>query len=270
MAKRDWLALQQEYLSAFDSSGVTPKEWCEEKGLNYNSARRHIKRPSDTVKNSKKELRKTAQKSAHCAKPEDAQKAVEVLQDDLGLTAQQARFCLEYVIDNNATQAAIRAGYSEDSASQTGYKLCQKSSVQKAIKELQTASVQRQMITADRVLAEMAKIGFSNFQDFIDEYGKPVNLTTISRDTAAAIKEVKVKTVHVKDQDIEEVTYKLHDKRAALVDLGKYHNLFNPGAQQKNDDQDIENLSDEERRSLIQELKSDCYRLGGCVDQEAR
>lgn len=43
MAKQDWKALQQQFLSEHNKSGITPKEWCEERGLNYATAKRHIK-----------------------------------------------------------------------------------------------------------------------------------------------------------------------------------------------------------------------------------
>ena len=60
------------------------------------------------------------------------------------LTAKQKRFVQEYIIDLNATQAAIRAGYSEKTASEQGYQLLQKTSVaesiQKAKKQLENRS----------------------------------------------------------------------------------------------------------------------------------
>lgn len=42
MAKRDWKALQQEYKLAFDERGISIKAWCDEKGINYNTARRYL------------------------------------------------------------------------------------------------------------------------------------------------------------------------------------------------------------------------------------
>ena len=57
-----------------------------------------------------------------------------------GLIDKQQRFVDEYLIDLNATQAAIRAGYSEKTAEQQGYQLLQKTSVLKAIEEAQNLS----------------------------------------------------------------------------------------------------------------------------------
>ena len=146
MAKPDWGELQQRFLSEHAATGVSPKEWCEAQGLNYATARRYIKKPSA----------QTAQKSA-LKKVRTAQKeqSAEELVDDDGLTAQQRRFVAEYLKDGNATQAAIRAGYSKKSAEQIGYQLLQKTSVAQAIAQQQKASIARTLGGADEVLAQM-------------------------------------------------------------------------------------------------------------------
>lgn len=82
------------------------------------------------------------------------------------LNKRQNLFVAEYLIDLNATQAAIRAGYSEKTAEQMGYQLLQKTSVQEAIQEAMKFREQRTQITQDRVLAELAKIAFADGTDF--------------------------------------------------------------------------------------------------------
>ncbi len=59
MAKPDWGELQQRFLSEHAKTGISPKDWCEEQGLNYTSARRYIKKPT-AQKN-------CAEESAQCA-----------------------------------------------------------------------------------------------------------------------------------------------------------------------------------------------------------
>lgn len=142
MAKPDWGELQQRFLSEHAATGVSPKEWCEAQGLNYATARRYIKKPSA----------QTAQKKVRTAQKEQS---AEELVDDDGLTAQQRRFVAEYLKDGNATQAAIRAGYSKKSAEQIGYQLLQKTSVAQAIAQQQKASIARTLGGADEVLAQM-------------------------------------------------------------------------------------------------------------------
>lgn len=143
MAKPDWGGLQQRFLSEHAATGVSPKEWCEAQGLNYATARRYIKK-STAQKPAQKKMR-TAQK----------EQSAEVLVDDDGLTAQQRRFVAEYLKDGNATQAAVRAGYSKKSAEQIGYQLLQKTPVAQAIAQQQKASIVRTLGSADEVLEQM-------------------------------------------------------------------------------------------------------------------
>ncbi len=114
MAKPDWGELQQRFLSDHAATGVSPKDWCEAQGLNYATARRYIKKPT---------AQKPAQKKLRTAQKE---KCAEELVDDDGLTDQQRLFVAEYLKDNNATQAAIRAGYSKKTANEQGARLLAK------------------------------------------------------------------------------------------------------------------------------------------------
>ncbi len=127
MAKPDWGELQQRFLSDHAATGVSPKDWCEAQGLNYATARRYIKKPSAQA----------------AQKPAQKEKCAEALVDDDDLTDQQRLFVAEYLKDNNAKQAAIRAGYSKKTAEQIGYQLLQKTSVAQAIAQQQKASIVR-------------------------------------------------------------------------------------------------------------------------------
>jgi hypothetical protein len=83
------------------------------------------------------------------------------------LTEKQRTFCNEYVIDLNATNAAIRAGYSEDSARSTAAHLLADGHVSDYIGLLQEEKFLRLRITADQVLMELARIGFADVEDFV-------------------------------------------------------------------------------------------------------
>lgn len=146
MAKPDWGELQQRFLSDHAATGVSPKDWCEAQGLNYATARRYIKKPTAQT------AQKPAQKKLRTAQKE---KCAEELVDDDGLTDQQRLFVAEYLKDHNATQAAIRAGYSKKTAEQIGYQLLQKTSVAQAIAQQQKASIVRTLGSADEVLEQM-------------------------------------------------------------------------------------------------------------------
>lgn len=93
------------------------------------------------------------------------------------LTAKQARFVQEYLIDLNATQAALRAGYSAKTAEQLGYQLLQKTSVQARISEAQKERSERTGIDAAWVLTRLATEANADLADLYDENGglKPVH-----------------------------------------------------------------------------------------------
>lgn len=145
MAKPDWGELQQRFLSEHAKTGISPKDWCEAQGLNYATARRYIKKPAAQ---SAQSAQKSAQKNVRNAQKE---KIADALVDS-ELTAQQKRFVAEYLIDQNATAAATRAGYSDSSY---GRQLLTIPHVAEAIAQQQKASLVRTLASADEVLAQM-------------------------------------------------------------------------------------------------------------------
>jgi phage terminase small subunit len=86
------------------------------------------------------------------------------------LSDKQERFCQEYLLDMNATQAYKRAGYSvksDQAAGVEGHKLLKNPKIQERVKQLQEKRSKSTGITADRVLKELATIGFSKITDFL-------------------------------------------------------------------------------------------------------
>lgn len=86
----------------------------------------------------------------------------------LGLTEKQQRFVDEYLVDLNATQAAIRAGYSPHTANEQGAQLLAKLSVQHAVREARSAQQNRTAITADTVLMEIANIALADARELVE------------------------------------------------------------------------------------------------------
>lgn len=151
----------------------------------------------------------------------------------MALTPKQERFVAEYLIDLNATQAAIRAGYSVKTAPEQASRLLMNVKVAEAVQMAMKAREQRTEITQDRVLKELAKLGFANMQDYmsVTQEGEPfADLSKLTRDQAAAITEFTVEdfTEGRGDdaRDVRRVKFKLADKRAALVDIGKHLGMF--------------------------------------------
>jgi len=86
----------------------------------------------------------------------------------LGLTPKQQRFVDEYMVDLNATQAAIRAGYSPDTAAAIGYENLQKPQIHAALQEAREAQQERTGITADRVLREIALMALADSRELVE------------------------------------------------------------------------------------------------------
>jgi len=150
----------------------------------------------------------------------------------MALTAKQERFVAEYLIDLNATQAAIRAGYSENTANKQGPQLLGKTSIAAAIAKAQTKRSKRTEITQDRVLAELAKIGFSDLRRTLDECGNLKGPQDWDDETASAIAsiEVVVRSVGSNADGEREVEHlakvKTWDKLSALEKIGKHLGMF--------------------------------------------
>lgn len=160
------------------------------------------------------------------------------------LTAKQARFVDEYLIDLNATQAAVRAGYASANADVTGPRLLGNVGVAQAIAEKRQKLAGKLEVTRERIVAELAKIGFADIRKAIkwnghlvteqdnpdggdvlvikelrDNHVLLVDSDELDDDTAAAIAEVSQNATGG-------VKIKMHDKKGALVDLGKHLGMF--------------------------------------------
>ena len=149
------------------------------------------------------------------------------------LTPRQAAFVREYLLDLNATQAAIRAGYSPKAARVTGPETLSKPAVATAIERAMAKRAERTEVTAERVLAELAKLAFANLGDYFNLTGNGdpfIDLTAATRDQLAALTEIQVDDFtdgRGEDaRDVKRVRVKMADKKAALELLGKHLGMF--------------------------------------------
>lgn len=147
------------------------------------------------------------------------------------LTAKQRMFVAEYLKDKNATQAAIRAGYSAKNADKIGSQLLGKTRVAAEIEAGLSKFEKKLDVSTISVLGELAAIGFSNVQDLFDDKDQLIAIGSLPRHVAASISSIEVEEQY--DGRGEERTavgrikkIKLWDKRAALVSLGEHLNLF--------------------------------------------
>ena len=141
------------------------------------------------------------------------------------LTEKQQRFVDEYLIDLNATQAAIRAGYSVKTANEQGAQNLAKVSIQQAIAEQMADRSRRTGVNQDRIVLELARIAFAKITDIVDSEGKIKS--TATDDDLACIESVKYKGSESETSSSVEREVKISSKLKALELLGKHLGMWN-------------------------------------------
>lgn len=141
------------------------------------------------------------------------------------LNAKRQRFVDEYLIDLNATQSAIRAGYSAKTANEQGARLLANASVQEAISKAMAERSKRTGINQDRVVLELARLGFVKITDVVDSHGKIKEDAT--EDDLACIESVKYKSSESETGSSVEREVKIASKLKALELLGKHLGMWN-------------------------------------------
>lgn len=161
------------------------------------------------------------------------------------LTDKQRKFCDEYLIDLNATQAAIRAGYTENYANTNASKLLQNTTISQYIGERQKELSRKTEITQERVIRELALIAFSNNADYahvvekkmqveaggalvdlLDKDGKPVMYRTVEPVLTEELTEEQKRALAVIKKGRDGLEVKSCDKVKALELLGKHLGIF--------------------------------------------
>lgn len=157
----------------------------------------------------------------------------------MSLTDKQARFVEAYLLDPNGKKAAIEAGYSAATAEVAASRLLRHAKVAAALKDRRALLEVRSGVTPERILAELARIGFSDIRSIVewraveqllfDEKGEPAEVAStsvtirpsaeMSPDDSAAIAEIS----QSKDGTLK---VKLHDKFGALIRMGQHLGMF--------------------------------------------
>lgn len=140
------------------------------------------------------------------------------------LTDKQQRFVDEYLIDLNATQAAIRAGYSAKTADQQGSRMLANVKVKQAVAEKQAQRSKRTGVNQDRVVLELAKVAFAKITDIVDSNGRIKE--DASPDDLACIESIKYKESDNEYGGSVEREVKIASKLKALELLGKHLGMW--------------------------------------------
>lgn len=143
------------------------------------------------------------------------------------LNAKQSRFVAEYLVDLNATQAAIRAGYSKRTAKAIGHELLTKPDIQSAINAANRKRQERTEITQDRVLEELARLAFSDIRKLYNANGELLRPEDWPDDVAASVASMEVVTKNLGEGEVEYVAkVKTWDKTRGLEMLGRHLKMF--------------------------------------------
>ena len=174
-----------------------------------------------------------------------------------GLTPIQRLFVHEYLVDLNATQAAIRAGYSEDTARQIGSENLSKPYIKQAIQEQMDARASKIEITAEKVLESIYRIANVDIGDAYDDAGYLLPIKEMPESIRKSISSIKVfeefegkGEARLKVGEVREV--KFWDKTKSLELLGRHLRLFIDK---------VEHSSDKENPLKINLTKEDMLEL---------
>lgn len=134
------------------------------------------------------------------------------------LNSRQELFAREYVVDYNATQAAIRAGYAPSGAEANGSKLTRLDKVRDLISKFQKEKAEMAQVDAQQVIAGLTKIAFADHREMYDEDGRMLDPAKFPGSIAAAVAGV--------EQTKFGLRVKLNDRLRALELLGKHLGMF--------------------------------------------
>lgn len=167
------------------------------------------------------------------------------------MTKKQKRFVEEYLIDLNATQAAIRAGYSPKAAYSIGSENLRKPEIRACIEKAMAERSKRTGINQDRIIMELAKIGLLNPKNLINFEEATVKEDATEEDLAA-ISSIRVKRFPTKDGEGVEREVKMYDKAKALELLGRHLGMFK-------DKVEVSGLEEEKKKldDILQQIRGD-------------
>jgi phage terminase small subunit len=149
------------------------------------------------------------------------------------LTDKQKRFCDEYLIDNNGTQAAIRAGYAESNARSTASELLGNVGIQDYLAE-RKAILNKQLedkyfISKERVLREHARIAFSDIRAFFNQDNSLKDFSELTEDEAASLSSVEVDEIKENFVVVGQTKkIKVYDKKGSLAEIAKIMGYYAP------------------------------------------
>lgn len=161
------------------------------------------------------------------------------------LTPKQERFAHEYVKDLNGTQAAIRSGYSKGTAESQASTLLRNPKVKALVASLKEKQIAKSGLSAQMVLDELTKLGFSNVRDLFDAKGdlRSIHDLTPAQSACIASVEVVMKNATAGDGKVDRVLkIRTWDKPKVLELLAKHFALLTEVVKHTTDDKRVARL----------------------------
>jgi phage terminase small subunit len=188
------------------------------------------KRKSDPSKQAKK-AKQIKKSIAELQKPKAKKHRARVANTDFiplearGLTLKQRLFCEEYLVDLNATQAAIRAGYSKATAHTTGSMQTANPKCMRYISHLKIERAKRLEVSQDRIVEELARIAYHDKRTFYDANNEALPLSQITDEQQTAIRDIQFKNV-IEEVPAEQIdgTIKMEKRAKRIVSKYMLHN----------------------------------------------
>jgi phage terminase small subunit len=219
--------------------GYKLKDIAEQLNVNGNTLRSWKNRDKWVVKSATKKCNKNKSVATNKVLHNDAVNETYELSETL--TEKQKLFCLYYIKNFNASMAAVKAGYSENSAGEQGYQLLQKTSIREEINRLKELRKRSIMINEDDIVERYMQIAFADLTDFV-EFGQDFVPVTIKdkalRDKDGNIIFKGINSIRLKDSNVVDgglicevstsrqgTKIKLEDRQKALDWLANYFGM---------------------------------------------
>lgn len=157
----------------------------------------------------------------------------------LSLTAKMASFCAEFMLDKNATAAAIRAGYNPRNAHGIGFNLLRHPCVKEEIARLVELVIEDHVVTHQMITNELFKIAFSDFNDFVEVVdvgtGEDKQQTVVFKPTSA-LKKGNGRIIKTLEIGRKGIKLQLNSKEQAIDMLARHVGYFGVDNSQKRPD----------------------------------
>lgn len=148
--------------------------------------------------------------------------------DIANLNDKQKTFCEEYLVDFNGTQAAIRAGYSPDSANEIASALLAKTNIKYYLQQLKDRRALQTFITQERVMLEISRLAFLDTREAFNVDGTLRSIHEMPEHLTAAISGIKTNEIKDKDGNVQGVVkeVKFWDKSKNIEMAAKHLGMF--------------------------------------------